>query len=226
MTLRCPIAPLTAVILALGGGQALAQGAFPAPLPGQSQVGTANDPAFPPVGGRAPAATISAPPASPFPSGGAAPITGAFSAPPPPQGGGGGGPAQECMKQFIPLREEAEKRGKMIKAASDRKAGPDVACGLIKNFAQAETKMITYVEKNSERCGIPPQVGDQLKGGHKNTEALLTKVCTMAQQVQQRGSGAPTLSDVLGSSAALPEAAPAKKGGSAFDTLTGNVLTR
>ena len=225
MTLRCPIAPLTAVIFALAGGQALAQGAFPAPLPGQSQVGTANDPAFPPVNGGAPAAKISAPPANSFPSGGAAPITGGFSAPPPPQGAGGG-PAQECMKQFIPLREEAEKRGKMIKAASDRKAGPDVACGLIKNFAQAETKMITYVEKNSERCGIPPQVGDQLKGGHKNTEALLTRVCTMAQQMQQRGPAGPTLSDVLGSSAALPEAAPAKKGGSAFDTLTGNVLTR
>ncbi len=127
----------------------------------------------------------------------------------------------------MPLREEAERRGKLIKAASDRKAGPDVACGLIKNFAQAETKMITYVEKNSERCGIPPQVGDQLKGGHKNTEALLTRVCTLAQQVQARGAAAaPTLSDVLGSSAALPEATPAKKGGSAFDTLTGNVLTR
>jgi hypothetical protein len=224
LTLRCPIAPLTAVIFALASGQALAQGAFPAPLPGQSQVGTANDPAFPPVGGGAPAATISAPPASPFPSGGAAPITGGFSAPPPQ--GGGGGPAQECMKQFIPLREEAEKRGKMIKAASDRKAGPDVACGLIKNFAQAEAKMITYVEKNSERCRIPEQVTDQLKGGHKNTEALLTRVCTMAQQIQQHGPAGPTLSDVLGSSAALPEAAPAKKGGSAFDTLTGNVLTR
>ena len=89
LTLRRPIAPLTVVILASAGGDALAQGAFPAPLPGQSQAGTANDPAFPPVGGGAPAATFSAPPASPFPSGGAAPITGGFSAPPPTQGGGG-----------------------------------------------------------------------------------------------------------------------------------------
>jgi hypothetical protein len=31
---------------------------------------------------------------------------------------------------------------------------------------------------------------------------------------------------VLGSSAALPEANTAKKGGSTFDTLNGNVLTR
>ena len=35
-----------------------------------------------------------------------------------------------------------------------------------------------------------------------------------------------SLSEVLGSSAAMPEATPTKKGGSTFDTLNGNVLTR
>ena len=40
------------------------------------------------------------------------------------------------------------------------------------------------------------------------------------------GPAGPTLSDVLGSSAALPEATPTKKGGSTFDTLNGNVLAR
>jgi hypothetical protein len=224
LTLRRLIAPLTVVILAIAGGDALAQGAFPAPLPGQSQVGTANDPAFPPVGGGAPAAGVGAPPVSPFPSGGAAPITGGFSAAPPTQAGAG--PAPDCMKQFTPLREEAQRRGGLIKAASDRHAGPDEACKLIKNFAQAEVKMLTYVEKNSARCGIPSQVTDQLKAGHKHTEELETKVCTMAQQIQARGPAGPTLSDVLGSSAALPEATPARKGGGTFDTLTGNVLSR
>jgi hypothetical protein len=225
LSLRRLIAPLTVVILAMTGGDALAQGAFPAPLPGQGQAGTANDPAFPPVNGSAPAASVGAAPVSPFPSGGAAPITGGFGAAPPrPQVGGG--PAEDCMKQFLPLREEAEKRGKLIKAAGDRKAGPDEACKLIKNFAQAEVKMMNYVETHAAKCGIPPQVTDQLKTGHKNTEALQTRVCNVAQQMQQRGPAGPTLSDVLGSSAALPEAMPAKKGGSSFDTLTGNVLSR
>jgi hypothetical protein len=54
------------------------------------------------------------------------------------------------------------------------------------------------------------------------------KVCNVASQQQQRGApAAPRLSDVLGSSAALPEATAAKKsGGSTFDTLNGNVLAR
>jgi hypothetical protein len=54
---------------------------------------------------------------------------------------------------------------------------------------------------------------------------LQQKVCAVAQQQQQRPPAGPSLSEVLGSSAALPEAT-AKKGGSTFDTLNGNALAR
>jgi len=138
----------------------------------------------------------------------------------PPQGG----PGAECAKDFVPLREEAEKRGKMIKAAGDRHAGPDEACKLIGNYSQAEVKMIKYIDTHATKCGIPAQVGDQMKAGHKNTEGLLKRVCDAAQNAQ-RGPAGPSLSEVLGSSS-VPEATPAKKGGSTFDTLSGNVLTR
>jgi hypothetical protein len=230
LTIRRLIVPLTLAIVTAYAGQASAQGAFPAPLPGRA--GQPNDPAFPPVNGAAPA-SLGAPPAapSPFPSTGAAPVTGTqFERPrpaaAPPQAGG---PSDACMKGFVPLREDAEKRGKLIKAASDRHAPPPEACKLIQNFAQAELKMIQYVEANSAKCGIPPQIADQLKGGHKNTEAMQKKVCDVAQQIQARGGApaGPSLSEVLGSSAALPEATPTnKKGGSTFDTLNGNVLAR
>ena len=130
------------------------------------------------------------------------------------------------MKEFTPLREEAEKRGKLIKAASDRHAQPDEACKLIGNFAQAEFKMIKYVESHASKCGIPSQISDQMKAGHKNTEAMQKKVCQVAQQMQQRGGPVgPSLSEVLGSQS-VPEANASKKGGSTFDTLNGNVLTR
>jgi hypothetical protein len=86
--------------------------------------------------------------------------------------------------------------------------------------------MIKYVEAHAASCGIPQQIADQLKNGHKNTEKMEKQVCTVAAQVQQRGPAAPSLSDVLGSSASLPEANTSKKGGSTFDTLNGNVLTR
>jgi hypothetical protein len=214
------IVPLTAALVSLHAAQAGAQGGFPAPLPGQAAAPAASP--FPPVNG-APAASMPAAP-SPFPATGAAPVSGsAFERGPAPPTAG---PSDACMKNFMPLREEAEKRGKMIKAASDRKAPPDEACKVIGNFSQAELKMIEYVKVNGAKCGIPAQIGDQLKAGHKNTEAMLTKVCGVAEQMKQRGPAGPSLSEVLGTSASAPEAQPRPKGGSTFDTLNGNVLAR
>jgi hypothetical protein len=94
-----------------------------------------------------------------------------------------------CMKGFAPLREETERRGKLIKAASDRKALPDEACKLIGNFGQAELQMIKYVETNSAKCGIPPQIADQLRNGHKTTEKMQKQVCAEAQLALTRGAG-------------------------------------
>jgi len=212
--------PITAAMVTMGAAGAYAQG-FPAPLPGQA----ASSSPFPSVNGSAPTASVGTAPQSSFPVNGAAPLggAGAFSAAPPTQAG----PGEDCMKAFVPLREEAEKRGKMIKAASDRHATPDEACKLFKNYSQAESKMLKYVESNSAKCGIPPQVGEQLKASHKNTEATQAKVCNVAQQMQQQQArpAGPSLSEVLGSGSA-PEANAGKKGGSTFDTLNGNVLTR
>jgi hypothetical protein len=250
LIIRRLIVPLTVAVVTAHAGQACAQGAFPAPLPGQTvqpndpafppvpgqtvqrndpafppvrgQTVQRNDPAFPPVNGAAPAASVGLAPTS-FPVNGAAPITGAGLGPAsaPTQAG----PSAACMNGFLPLRQEAERRGKLIKAASERHASPEEACKLIKNYSQAELKMIHYVESHAAKCGIPPEVPTQLKAGHKSTEKTETNVCNAAAQ-QARGPAGPSLSEVLGSATALPEATPVKKGSSTFDTLNGNALSR
>jgi hypothetical protein len=210
--------PLAVAVVTFYAGQASAQGAFPAPLPGKG--GTASDSAFPPVNGAAPAPSFGGAPAS-FP--GSAPMASSPFAAPPTQSG----VVDDCMKEFMPLRQEAEKRGALLKEAGNKKAGADVACKLIGNFIQSELKMIKFVETNGPRCQIPPQIGDQLKNGHKGTEAMRAKICAAAEQAQKQGPAGPSLSEVLGSATALPEATAAKKsGGGMFDTLSGNALTR
>jgi hypothetical protein len=233
LIIRRLIVPLTVAAIAAYAAPANAQGAFPAPLPGQAAspfppvngAAPSNASPFPPVNGAAPSASLGQP--SAFPSNGAAPITGggAGAAPMsrPPQAGAG--PSEACMKGFVPLREDAEKRGKLIKAASERKAQPEEACKLIGDYSRAEVRMIEYVKLNSQKCGIPPEIADQLKKGHTGTEQMMKNVCAAAQ-AQQRGPAGPSLSEILGSSAALPEASATKKGGSTFDTLNGNVLAR
>jgi hypothetical protein len=214
-------AALAVAVIAFHAGQGMAQGAFPAPLPGKT--GTVNDPAFPPVNGVAGAPPFgNAPAPTSFPGAGSTPLTNSpFAAPP------AAGAIDECLKKFLPLREEAEKRGKLLKAASDKHSGADEACKLIKSFIQAEVKMMKYIQTNAARCGIPPQIADQLKAGHQHSEEMQTKICTAAEQQQKQAPSGPSLSDVLGSAATLPEATAAKKSGSGvFDTLQGNPLTR
>jgi hypothetical protein len=143
--IRRLIVPLTFAVVALHAGQAFAQDAFPAPLPGQA-------------------------------------ATPARDAVPPEKWSA----SDTCWKGFAPLREEAEKNGKLIKAASERHAPPDEACMLIGNYGQSESKMIKYVEAYAAKCGIPPQIAEQLKAGHKNTEKIQKQVCTVARQAQGR----------------------------------------
>jgi hypothetical protein len=111
------------------------------------------------------------------------------------------GPSEECTKDFAPLRQEAEQRGKLIKAASERHAPPDEACKLIASFGQSEIKMIKYIESRAAACGISPQISEQLKTGHKSTENMQKIVCAVAQRVQHRGPSGP-----VGDFWTLPEA--------------------
>src|SRR5262245_49680615 len=53
-----------------------------------------------------------------------------------------------CFKEFMPLRDAAEKRGMAIKAAVDRKAPRDQVCKLFKDFAAAEGKVVKFVADN------------------------------------------------------------------------------
>src|SRR5215468_3410712 len=86
-------------------------------------------------------------------------------------GPGFGMPPQEppCMKDFLALRQEAEKRAQAIKAGMEKKVPRDEACKLFQSFAAAEIKMIKFSESNAGSCGIPPQAIAQMKAGHERT---------------------------------------------------------
>jgi hypothetical protein len=104
------------------------------------------------------------------------------------------------------LREEAEKRGRLIKEASQRHALPVEACKLIGSFSQAEIKMLKYIEANAGQCGIPPQTADQLRIGHKNTEKMQKQLC--AAVAQRYPSAGPNRNEVLGPGDFWPASAP------------------
>ena len=166
---------------------------------------------FPPAG--APAQGQFPPSASPFPPAGA-PQT---QFPPVQQA------EPPCMKGFVPLRQETEKRGKLLQEAAKKKAPPSEACGLFTHYVEAEGKMLKFMTDNQAECQIPPDMIKSVKSAHERSMETRTKVCEAAKAPKPAG---PSLSDALGIRTPLPDADNQKPGYGTFDTLTGNVLGR
>ena len=225
--------PLSLIVATLSGGAVLAQGAFPPVKPGQPASGAS---AFPAVRGSSasPAPQTSAfPPVSGSSSSAFPQVNGTQAALPqgtlPPQGQVGGpseegAVQQDCAKQALPLRNDAQARAKALQAASARHATAKEACKLMQAYSAAETRFLNFVTVKQTACGIPADVPKQMKESHAHTEATLKQVCAAANAPQV--SAGPSLSDVLDSPSISEDSPRKKKGGSTFDTISGNVLSR
>jgi hypothetical protein len=138
---------------------------------------------------------------------------------------GGGGPSRDCMGEIKPLLQDAEEKGKAIKPAAATKQQP-VVCQAFRNLAAAESKVIKYFEEHGSECGVPPDATKARKGNFAKIAEIRTKVCD--NNAAAAAKRAPSLSDALGTSRipTISNTPTQKKGGSTFDTLTGNPLTR
>jgi hypothetical protein len=212
MTLRC--VALAAVLAFAGAGSALAQ----VPMMGGNLPTFDSAPPAPPPGA-APGGMMPGPPPG-APQGG-------FS--PRPQGGApqAGGQEPPCFKDFVPLREAAEKRAALIKNAAERKAPRPEVCQLFKNFAVAEAKVVKFVADNQAACQIPPQAVSQMKANHDRTMKTRDQVCAAGPVGATPGAPppGPRLSDELGvRGVAGPSNVTPGRG--TFDTLQGSALSR
>jgi len=179
LTIRRLLPLLTMAVIAVGAGELRAQGVVSS---GQDAPRVGVPQGSFPANGAAPIAGVA--PGQGFQVNGAAPIAGVTMAPSLPAGGS---QVLWCATDFQPLRDEAERRGRLIKGARERHASAFEACKLILHFGQAEIKMIRFVEAHAAQCGFSSEVADQLKSGHKTTEILQKKVCMFARQREPNG---------------------------------------
>ena len=87
-----------------------------------------------------------------------------------------------CNRGFHALRQEAEERGKLVKAAAARHVSAGEACTLIGNYVQAELEMVRYVDANAAKCGLPTELVDRFRAGEKTSETIKDRVCAVAGQ--------------------------------------------
>jgi hypothetical protein len=139
-----------------------------------------------------------------------------------------GAPAQgqmpPCIQNFMPLRQDVEKRFAAAQKAVDRRASATELCGMFTQISEAETKMIKYVEDQGMWCGFPPDALPGMKASHTRTLGYRKQACDAAAAGVPARPPGPSLSDALGSP--VPDASTTKTGRGTFDTLTGNPLAR
>ena len=167
-------------------------------------------------GGQAPNAAPSGPP----PMMGV-PQGGGFSDGPPP-----GAPSQAqqaCLNEFMQLRGETEKRGALLKSASERRAPREEVCKLLVGVHTADSKWLKFTETNMARCQIPAQALKQLRASHAHLSNLRKRACDSGGAAG--GAPAPpSLSEALSNTRGPPPDSSSVKRGGTFDTLTGNPI--
>ena len=136
----------------------------------------------------------------------------------PPQGGG---QAPPCFNEFLPLRQEAEKRAGLIKSATTKQLPREEVCKLFNGFIAAESKLVKFLEANYASCGIPTEAVTSMKSNHDGALKTRNRVCQAAASAPVRPAG-PSLSDALG--ARTPGPGSASTGGGTWDTLSGNPI--
>jgi hypothetical protein len=129
--------------------------------------------------------------------------------------------ASQC-NDFVKIRDEAQKKGMAVRAATDRHADRKEICNLMVNFVSAEGAMIKFLKDNKTWCGIPDQAISQAEASHEKSLKFRTMACTEAPEQKPK---VPTLSEALGTQSS-DTAKNTKTGRGTFDTLTGNPLAK
>ena len=143
--------------------------------------------------------------------------------PPPSMGPGPSAGMPPCMQQFLPLRQEAEKRAGVLQTGINKKKGPTELCQLFRSFSDAEGKVVKFAVTNQAGCGIPADAVAQMKTNHAKTNQVREKVCAVAEKPAQPAG--PNLGEALGFGS-LPNAETTRAGTGTLDSLSGNPLAR
>lgn len=142
---------LTILAVVALGGQAAAQGTFPAPLPNQS----------------APQGT----------QGGAPPIgidrgIGVF-----PPGTGRAAEPTECLTHYTRLRQDAEQRRSLLNAIRQRGLSRQEICNRLWGYVAAVSVLVSYVVERQSTCNLPAETIGQLRDIQAKSELHANAFC-------------------------------------------------
>lgn len=93
-----------------------------------------------------------------------------------------------CDKEFQGLANARIAQIGALNRLSKGKGGkmdPIAACGKLQALAGIEARMVAYVDKNKDWCGIPDNIVDNIKKGRQGTLSFAGKACAAAGQFKK-----------------------------------------
>jgi hypothetical protein len=130
-----------------------------------------------------------------------------------------GAPGPQC-NDFIKLRNDAQQKALLVKAAGQHKDDRKGMCTALEHFTAAEAAALKFLEDNKSWCGIPDQVVADAKANHEKSVKFKDVVCSAPPAPKP-----PTLSDAI-STPSVDSCKNTKTGEGTFDTLSGNPLAK
>ena len=62
---------------------------------------------------------------------------------------------------------------------------PIAACPKLRNLASAESRLVSYLEKNKDWCNVPDHFVESAKTGRDKSASFAAKACQVAAQIQK-----------------------------------------
>ncbi|HLH93174.1 MAG TPA: hypothetical protein VKX28_32520 [Xanthobacteraceae bacterium] len=87
---------------------------------------------------------------------------------------------QKCQQQLAGYRTAVESRAREAAAESKKRPTRARMCELVSDYAVAELAWLTFAETNMVKCGIPPQLVEQIKAVQVRTIETRKRMCASA----------------------------------------------
>ena len=84
---------------------------------------------------------------------------------------------QKCLQKFTDYRSGVEKRVAAAVAESKKRPIREKLCELVEDLSAAQFEWLKFAEINMTKCGLAPQMIEQIKSAHSDTLGTKKKLC-------------------------------------------------
>ncbi len=88
---------------------------------------------------------------------------------------------QKCLEELAGYRADVENHAKEAQAESKKRPTRAKMCDLVSVYSDAEFEWLKFAEANMTKCGMSPQIVEQIKSAHAHTLDAKKKVCAPGQ---------------------------------------------